>query len=370
MRTHPRKTWPRLDGCELQGESSEMILQSLLSTTSPRLHCAQYAIALCQCVLEWLLTFIFRDKGSLRHTVDIYLPSSTAKARRVGKESEAPTPDPREFEPVEAVEGVMATGNGQGVMTAQQLIDTVQRLEQQMTLSNQREQALQQRLDEVTTQLAASQQQLLDAVKQKGERKVTLVDDKGLARPDRFTGSEEHFLYWKTRMEAFITSVFPEMDDVLEWAEERDTEVDDPALAAAFGDVNPSHKAVPDLGSINQQLYAILQTLCEKESFTIVRSAGKGNGLEAWRKLVKRFDPSTGGRRRAMLRSILNPSKCGRVEDLWSAIESWEESVRLYEQRKRPDGSRHVLDEEVKIATLEFLCPAEIERHLQLNRSR
>lgn len=52
MRT-PRKTWP-LDG-ELKGESSE-ILQSLLS---PRLH-AQYAIALCQCVLEWLLTFIFR----------------------------------------------------------------------------------------------------------------------------------------------------------------------------------------------------------------------------------------------------------------------------------------------------------------------
>lgn len=154
-------------------------------------------------------------------------------------------------------------------MNAQQLIETVQRLEVQMNNAAQREATLQQRLNDVTTQLqqtvqqqaqqaqhmgagfqadvgqafqrlAVSQQELMEAVKSKGDRKVTLVDNKGLAKPDKFTGGEDQFLYWKTRMEAFVTSVFPEMDEVLEWAEERDVEVDAPSIAAAFGSINPA----------------------------------------------------------------------------------------------------------------------------------
>lgn len=71
-----------------------------------------------------------------------------------------------------------------------------------------------------------------------------------------------------------------------------------------------------------------------------------------------------------MLRHILNPSKVGKVEELSAAVESWEEMVRLYESRKRADGSRHQLDDEIKMAVLEYLCPSDIERRLQLNRQR
>lgn len=151
MCTPCQKTWPKLEGCEPKGEDfgeildEKLILQTLLtSPTSPGLHlytghCAvHYAVYACQYVLRWLLTFMFRvplqgirlstffarlalyiifllpamicglaywafagkdilsmkykDKGSFRHTVDIYLPNSTAKARLAGKDPESPTP--------------------------------------------------------------------------------------------------------------------------------------------------------------------------------------------------------------------------------------------------------------------------------------
>ena len=65
-----------------------------------------------------------------------------------------------------------------------------------------------------------------------------------------------------------------------------------------------------------------------------------------------------------MLRHILTPTKVTKV--LSSALEAWEETVRVYECRRKSDGTRHELDEEKKVSVLEALCPQEIERHLQL----
>ena len=121
---------------------------------------------------------------------------------------------------------------------------------------------------------------------------------------------------------------------------------------------------------MNTQLHAVLQTLCEAEALTIVRSAGKNCGLEAWRRLVRCYDPSTGGRRTAMLRHILNLNTCAKLEELSNAVKTWEEQVRQYESRRKSDGTRHQLDEEIKISVLEHLCSAELEKHLQLNRAR
>ena len=266
------------------------------------------------------------------------------------------------------------------------VIANMQRLEQLVTDGQAREAQLRQEIQELRQgatrgslaqadvqgafqALVESQRELLTALK-RPDKKITLIDNKGLAKPDRFDGREEFFLYWRTRIESFVTSVFPDMQDIFDWVDDRDLEITATDLAGAFGPHNPSVKTIENSSDVNMEVFAVLQSLCEKEAFTIVRSAGKGQGLEAWRKLIKRYDPSTGSRRWAMLRSILNPNKCGRLEDLYGAIETWEEHVRQYESRRRADGTRHVLDEEIKIAVLEHLCPGELERHLQLNRTR
>ena len=46
------------------------------------------------------------------------------------------------------------------------------------------------------------------------------------------------------------------------------------------------------------------------------------------------------------------------------------ELVNRYEARKDTSGKRQTLADDIKMSILESMCPPEIERHLQLNRSK
>ena len=62
---------------------------------------------------------------------------------------------------------------------------------------------------------------------------------------------------------------------------------------------------------VNPQVYVALTKLLEGEALDTVQNTTRGAGLEAWRKLVRRFDPQTTGRKRTLLRRILNPGTVG-----------------------------------------------------------
>ena len=118
------------------------------------------------------------------------------------------------------------------------------------------------------------------------------------------------------------------------------------------------------------QLYTVLMTLVEGESFDILVGSGSGEGLEAWRRLHKRWDPLTTGRARGLLREILSPGRAKLVE-LQGAVERLEDLMRRYTQRRDArNGQRHTLAEDIRMAALEALLPEELERHCQLQRSR
>ena len=102
-----------------------------------------------------------------------------------------------------------------------------------------------------------------------------------------------------------------------------------------------------EIGQVYLQLYAVLQTLCEGEAFTIVRGPGKGNWFEAccWSKTC---NASTNFESKQVL-------KAGRP-------------FKLQESRKHNGRTRHELDEEIESLSWSTLSPSELERHLQLNR--
>ena len=77
------------------------------------------------------------------------------------------------------------------------------------------------------------------------------------------------------------------------------------------------------------------------------------NPLEAWRRLQKRYDPTTGGRKRNLLPTIISPGRCSPLE-LQAGIERWESCVSRHE-RKLKDK----MDDEIKLAGLEVLAPEE-----------
>ena len=88
------------------------------------------------------------------------------------------------------------------------------------------------------------------------------------------------------------------------------------------------------------------------------------NPSEAWRRLQKRCDPTTGGRKRNLLRTIISPGRCSLLE-LQAGIKRWESCVSRCEKK-----FKEKLDDEINLAGLEALVPEELEKHLILNSNR
>ena len=191
--------------------------------------------------------------------------------------------------------------------------------------------------------------------------KPSLIDTRGLGRPQTFDNKEESFQRWATKLEGFVGAVYDRASDVLSWAVEQTVPISKAALLEEFG--TESEDPVDNLEMMNQQLFTALQQLTEGESQDIVQKSNKV-GVEAWRQLYRRFDPATGGRKRNLLRAIISPGR-SKLEDLQASLSKWEILVQRYEHKIKKE-----MDDELKLAGLEALVPAELEQHLLMNAAR
>ena len=57
----------------------------------------------------------------------------------------------------------------------------------------------------------------------------------------------------------------------------------------------------------------MLMDLTSDEANDIVANSRK-NPLEAWRRMQKRYDPTTGGRKRNLLRTIISRGRCSNFK--------------------------------------------------------
>ena len=72
-------------------------------------------------------------------------------------------------------------------------------------------------------------------------------------------------------------------------------------------------RAVQNLEFVLQQMHTALMALTSYEANDIVVNSRK-NPLKAWRRLQKRCDPTTGGRKRNLLRTIISPGRCSHFK--------------------------------------------------------
>ena len=125
-----------------------------------------------------------------------------------------------------------------------------------------------------------------------------------------------------------------------EWAGDQGS---DPITRTALEEQFPDKIRLLD--QVEENLYTCLSSFTDGEAWSIASNTPEGHGLEAYRRLCFRFDPSTAGRRRNIVSSLLNPEKV-KLDDLGTAIETWEEKIRAYEQRRGPDGERKEMDDD------------------------
>ena len=86
---------------------------------------------------------------------------------------------------------------------------------------------------------------------------------------------------WAFKFENMAAAVVPSSRETLNWAAHQETPI------LTVDDV----EAGPDSLEINPQVYVALAELLEGEPLDIVQITTRGAGLDAWRKLVRRFDP-------------------------------------------------------------------------------
>ena len=133
----------------------------------------------------------------------------------------------------------------------------------------------------------------------------------------------------------------------MECAAEQTTEISTEFIDREFlPTATNQERGVQNLEFVLQQMHMALMALTSDEANDIVANSRK-NPLEAWRRLQKRYDPTRGGRKRNLLRTVVSPGRCSLLEHQ-AGIERWESVVPRYEKK-----SKIKMNDEIKLAGLE-----------------
>ena len=177
----------------------------------------------------------------------------------------------------------------------------------------------------------------------------SFIDVKGLGRPKEFSGKEEDFLQWSKKTETFFAGVIKDSEMMLEWATEQTTEITTELInRELLPTATNQQRGVQNLEFVPQHMHTALMALTSYEANDIVADSRK-NPLVAWQRLQKRYDPTTGRRKRNLLCTIISPGRCSLLE-LQARVERWESYVSRYEKKLK-----NKMDDEIKLADLEAL---------------
>jgi hypothetical protein len=191
-----------------------------------------------------------------------------------------------------------------------------------------------------------------------------LIDTKGLARPGTFDSKESNWKRFALCMGNFVAGVFPKAREALRWCGERVAPITPDQLDGQFGEFGDI--SMEDHTDFDSQLYTVLMSLVVGEGFDLIVNCPRDSGCEAWRRLVARFDPMTAGRRRGLLKRVLQPGDFPN-ESLRQAIEQWEQLVKEYEDRRSGTGARQPHEDDLRIGILpEMLRDQSLQDHLYL----
>eukprot|EP00959_Pyramimonas_sp_CCMP1952_P209404 4380787-Pyramimonas_sp.AAC.1 len=137
----------------------------------------------------------------------------------------------------------------------------------------------------------------------------TVIDTKSLGKPKDFDNKEEHWQEFAFKYENWISGIEPQARLYLRWAELSGEEIDDLDL-----DDPPDALSQDEIRHLGRQVYVSLAQMLTGESLDVLRNGREDNGLDAWRRLWRRWDPKTVGRNRAAYLKIAQPGTAKTVE--------------------------------------------------------
>ena len=117
---------------------------------------------------------------------------------------------------------------------------------------------------------------------------------------------------------------------------EQTDDISSDMLRKAFGEEDDG---MQDIDRKQSALHILLNNSTEGETNQIVEGVDPTNGLEAYRRIIRRWDPVSGERQRFILKQIINPERAPNLEKLSVHLEAWLQLIQRYE---RQIGRAHV----------------------------
>ena len=117
-----------------------------------------------------------------------------------------------------------------------------------------------------------------------------------------------------------------------------------------------------DLLGFAFNLYSILLSCTEDDPFRICHSVKEGNGLEAIRLLMKRYEPRTPGTKRTLLKAFITNPASKKPDKLENNLMKVKEHVKKYEKMVGTD-----LPEDLKLTVIIDLCTKDLKEHVELS---
>ena len=111
-------------------------------------------------------------------------------------------------------------------------------------------------------------------------RERSLVDTRGIGKPQTSRDDESSFTVWRKKTEGYILSTFPGLREPLEWAMDRAKAITWEVQDATYG-ASAGENEIEGLEDFTRQLHTLLIHITDGESFDSVNATEEWNGLEA-----------------------------------------------------------------------------------------
>ena len=204
---------------------------------------------------------------------------------------------------------------------------------------------------------AKQQNDMMLAMMQQSRPQGMMTDTRGVGRPINFKGEERKYPEWKAKLMAYLKVTVKESEEWITWASTETDTIDEESIRHNFG-TDVAGRAVMEFAV---KLYSTLLSCTEEDAFRICHSVKSGNGLEAMRLLVKRFEPRTPGTKRAVLKSIINNPAAKKTEEIEANLMRVEELIKKYEHL-----ANDTLPEDLRVTVIIDLCVKDLKEHLEL----
>ena len=116
-----------------------------------------------------------------------------------------------------------------------------------------------------------------------------------------------------------------------------------------------------DMGQeqVSGELYDVLCQFCTSEALTVIKGVDDMEGIAAWQRLHKKYNPKTMARAIRLLCDVVSPNKVKELHNIESDVNKWEEKIKMLDTQL---GGK--ISNGMKIAIFANMMPGVIQDYI------